>query len=210
MEMKKCTKCGVIKSVDQFSKLTKSKDGLQYGCKQCQDALVKAWYAANRVKKIAQDAKRRLDNIDKYLESERSRREKVREQERARCITWYYANRDHVAEAGKAYRLSHADAESKRIKEWSDNNRECLNDRELKRIAARVRATPTWANLGDIQAVYDRAENMRRETGIKYEVDHIIPMGSKKVQGLHIASNLQIITGLENRKKGNRVWPDMP
>lgn len=33
--MKQCTKCKNIKPYEQFSKLTKSKDGYQYHCKEC-------------------------------------------------------------------------------------------------------------------------------------------------------------------------------
>jgi len=34
--MKQCSKCGVIKPYEQFSKYSKSKDGLQAYCRQCQ------------------------------------------------------------------------------------------------------------------------------------------------------------------------------
>jgi hypothetical protein len=32
---KQCTKCGKVKDYSQFSKLTKSKDGHQFHCKEC-------------------------------------------------------------------------------------------------------------------------------------------------------------------------------
>ena len=46
--------------------------------------------------------------------------------------------------------------------------------------------------------------------GFKWEVDHIVPLQSKLVCGLHVHNNLQVITALENIKKHNKVWPDMP
>jgi hypothetical protein len=41
-------------------------------------------------------------------------------------------------------------------------------------------------------------------------VDHIVPLVSKFVCGLHCEANLQLLPGPENQRKGNRVWPDMP
>jgi hypothetical protein len=35
MAKKQCTKCGIVKPYEQFSKLTKAKDGHQWHCKQC-------------------------------------------------------------------------------------------------------------------------------------------------------------------------------
>lgn len=65
-------------------------------------------------------------------------------------------------------------------------------------------ATPVWANKSKIKEFYLKAVILTKETGIIHEVDHIIPIKGKHVCGLHVESNLQIITQTENRKKGNR------
>ena len=36
-----------------------------------------------------------------------------------------------------------------------------------------------------------------------HEVDHIIPLRGELASGLHVESNLQVITADENRKKNN-------
>lgn len=48
---------------------------------------------------------------------------------------------------------------------------------------------------------YRRAKELTTETGIKHEVDHIIPLRGRNVSGLHIPINLQILTITENRQK---------
>ena len=40
-------------------------------------------------------------------------------------------------------------------------------------------------------------------------VDNIVPLKSAIVCGLHWEGNLQLLTSVENIKKGNRTWPDM-
>lgn len=46
--MKVCTQCLQSKNLDQFAKRNRSKDGLQYKCKECTQLFNKAHYQANR------------------------------------------------------------------------------------------------------------------------------------------------------------------
>jgi 5-methylcytosine-specific restriction endonuclease McrA len=68
---------------------------------------------------------------------------------------------------------------------------------EAKR-RARTRAA-TIGDLTDIQKIYDRCNELRQ--WFKVVVDHIIPLA---LGGAHEASNLQIIYGFENARKGIR------
>jgi hypothetical protein len=67
-------------------------------------------------------------------------------------------------------------------------------------------AKPTWLNEWDefyISELYDIA--IKR--GL--EVDHIIPITNKKVCGLHVPWNLQLLTISENRRKSNKFDEDI-
>lgn len=71
------------------------------------------------------------------------------------------------------------------------------------------RATPLWADMDAMRAIYKEAKRLTRETGELHVVDHIVPKIGKTVCGLHVHWNLQVIHWLPNAQKGNWVWPDM-
>lgn len=66
-------------------------------------------------------------------------------------------------------------------------------------------ACPPWADLEAIDKIYSEAKRLSRETGIKHHVDHIYPLQSKVMCGLHIAMNLQVLPDVVNWKKHNHI-----
>ena len=78
--------------------------------------------------------------------------------------------------------------------------------REMKRYALKVSACPKWANDAAIDAIYKRASALRKE-GFDVQVDHVIPLRSEVVCGLHVENNLRIISAFENQSKGNKFDP---
>ena len=54
----------------------------------------------------------------------------------------------------------------------------------------------------EIKKVYNLRNEMNKGNKLKYEVDHIIPLSKG---GKHHASNLEVITMKENRKKYNKI-----
>jgi 5-methylcytosine-specific restriction endonuclease McrA len=71
-------------------------------------------------------------------------------------------------------------------------------------------ATPKWSERSAIERVYRAAARLSEMLGIDYEVDHIVPIRSEIVSGLHVHANLQLLAAPENNQKSNRHWPDMP
>jgi hypothetical protein len=82
-----------------------------------------------------------------------------------------------------------------------------------KRRAKIKNAVPSWFDELDEFVIHEAAALCRlrkKTTGIKWHIDHIVPLQSKIVCGLHIGCNIQVIPAIQNHKKSNLIWPDMP
>lgn len=75
--------------------------------------------------------------------------------------------------------------------------------------ATKKQATPSWACKQKIKDFYNMAKKLKEDTGKEWHVDHIVPLQSEFVCGLHCEHNLQLLLGRVNRKKSNKTWPDM-
>lgn len=121
--------------------------------------------------------------------------------------TWYLNNR----ERRRAYWLNWSADKKSYLKatyaEWAKRNKPRINALIAKRTASKKCATPRWADMSAILAIYREAARLTVETGVRHEVDHIYPLQSDVVCGLHCPANLQILTKTENIRKGNRI-PD--
>lgn len=75
--------------------------------------------------------------------------------------------------------------------------------RALQR-ARRLLRVPPWADLGAIALLYREAGRLTASTGIPHEVDHVVPLLGTTVSGLHVETNLRVVTKVTNRLKSNR------
>jgi len=111
-------------------------------------------------------------------------------------------------ECRKAYRKEYynLNKEQERFNsaKWAKNNLGKKRAYRAKRRSAILCATPTWAKPIEIKKIYAEADFLSKVTGIKYEVDHIIPLQGKNVCGLHVQNNLRVIQMIDNRKKAYR------
>ena len=76
-----------------------------------------------------------------------------------------------------------------------------------KRRAIKLKRTPSWLTEDDLwmmQEAYSLAKEREQYTGIKWHVDHVIPLQGKLVSGLHVPNNLQVITAYDNLSKSNK------
>ena len=130
-----------------------------------------------------------------YRAVKKSWADKNRDKTRAAVARWDKAN--------KARKLEHAKAYQKRYPAK-------VNEYVVRRYAARRNATPLWANKQYVADMYMLARLVSEITGEKYHVDHIVPLKSDEVCGLHVEHNLQVIHHSANHAKFNTQWPDKP
>ena len=75
---------------------------------------------------------------------------------------------------------------------------------QMARKAAQLQRTPAWADLKKIERIYTTARAMVEAIDEPYLVDHVIPLRGKRVSGLHVHTNLQILLRAENARKYNK------
>jgi len=105
------------------------------------------------------------------------------------------------------WRGSNRDKEQKRISQWRKTNPDKRCATEAKRRANKKNATPFWANQEKIKRFYAKSKKFEQLTGIIHHVDHIYPLKSDFLCGLHVENNLQVLTAEKNISKNNRTWP---
>jgi len=69
-------------------------------------------------------------------------------------------------------------------------------------------ATPKWITPEQklaMRQLYLQAMDLTKLTGERYVVDHIVPLISDEVCGLHVPWNLRVITQEENLRKSNKL-----
>ena len=82
--------------------------------------------------------------------------------------------------------------------------------RDAKRRSSKIQRTPRWIKdvfVEEIKVIYNRANLIKKFTGESWHVDHIVPLKGKKVSGLHVPWNLQLLPASENLAKSNKFSP---
>lgn len=98
---------------------------------------------------------------------------------------------------GKKWREENKD----KIKNYRREKRHLYNSHQQRRELLKVKATPNWLTKEDFEII----TNIYLEAKyFGYHVDHIVPIRGKKVCGLHVPDNLQILSPFENISKKNR------
>lgn len=221
---KRCSKCNVIKIASEFYK--SSLYGLQSQCKKCKKYKPKTGRNFNRSKARERGDKTFISGIacilcggfERYTCSSACVAcNKIKAKE------YYHSNPDKSKDrwnkysktekgikacrkSSKKYRLNpknkEAIAEAKR--KCRVKKPDLYNAISKSYVRKKAKAMPLWADNKEILEYYRKASKQ----GL--EVDHVVPIKSDIVCGLHCIDNFQLLTRSENASKGNRYWPDMP
>jgi len=173
--MKTCTKCKQEKPFDFYHK-GNAKGGYRTWCKACV-AEYKKQYKITNADKIKQ-VQQAYDTVQNPLRKQYFQQR-------------YVKNKQHILSVNSAY-----------IKANPHKNA-C---KEAKRRTAKLQRTPNWLIQDDywmIEQAYELAALRTKMFGFSWHVDHIIPLQGKKVSGLHVPHNLQVIPAKVNLSKHN-------
>ena len=143
-----------------------------------------------------------------------------RKQNRIKCNTnlrkWQHENPQKVYLSNKAWHSQNREQYNKILRDWNKANPEKKKGYQYKysqanpgKCAAKVakyratkfNATPKWLTkeqLKEMELIYINCPS-------GYHVDHIYPLQSDVVCGLHVPWNLQYLPAKENISKGNKL-----
>lgn len=181
-----CKKCGGVE---------RTRDGHCVACKRERE---RAWYAANKAKKLVWVARYTKNNPpDPTKMAANQQRYAAKHPGRAKVASAlsYLRNKSEVRLRSVAWYRAHP---------------ESVAAKQARRRSTALQATPVWANDFFIKEAYALARLRTKIFGFKWHVDHIVPLNSGIVCGLHVEHNLQVIPGASNLAKSNRFWPHQP
>ena len=176
MITKECTVCRSVLPSSDFYSYKKTK--LRSSCKKCMNA----------------------DNKGRALAWKHRNADALRAKDRE----LYWANPEKASAKYKKYYRENIEFHTNRAKAYIQANPGKAAAAAMLRHNYVKRATLKGLSKEDFTPIYALAANMTERTGIRHEVDHIIPLRAKKASGLHVPWNLQVLTKSENSSKGNR------
>jgi hypothetical protein len=172
-------------------------------CSKCKQVkLFECFYKASKTKIGYADRCKPCD-----LEYQRNRKAEKAESNKR----WYEKNGQKQNEIKrvktKEKRLAYLEAKVlalENIEKWRRN--------QAKRALQKKIATPKWVDgqhHSRIGKIYEAAQKLQELTGSIYHVDHIVPLFSKDVCGLHVWWNLQPLPESYNLAKNNVFDPNL-
>jgi hypothetical protein len=131
---------------------------------------------------------------------------KLKRKERAK--KWREETKDKRTEYTNNYYAANKEKRAKYVSLWASENKEKKCASSNKRRSAILNRTPKWVDddeLWVIKEAYSLALLREKFTGIKWHVDHYLPLQGRKVSGLHTMYNLQVIPASQNSRKHNKM-----
>ena len=174
--MKTCYKCKEDKPFEMFHKSKTIKDGFASYCKPC---------------KKAQDAQYRKDNPEKVAESQKK---------------WAQANPEKVKAIRKKWKQANPEKKAAIDKKYEQANPHKKRAANAKRRATILKASGPWTDHKLFEEMSAECVRLEKLTGIKFHIDHSVPLQGKGVSGLHIEGNWEILTESDNTRKGNKWY----
>lgn len=206
----KCVECARLALLDRYAnnrekELLRSKE---YRTKNADLVNERNRVALREKRKNSPEVMRSYDKT-KYLKirNDPVLLEKERARQRDKQKRAYLKDPEKLKERAKRSRTAtpeRIEATRQSCREYKRRNPEVIRQLNLKHNhldrAARLQRVPRWLTDEEIVKIRQLYEEARSK-GL--QVDHIIPLQGKMVSGLHVYSNLQLLTRSENASKKN-------
>lgn len=182
---KVCSKCQCEKAPTEFTKLKRSKDGLNTWCKSC----FRQNYQANKQKILE---KQKL-----WVQNNRERSREIKKK-------WSEANPEKQSLAIRAWQDKNAEHFKTLKKKWREDNSELLRVHTINR---RRKLSAGKLSVGIVETLLNLQDGKCAGCGGKlngdYHIDHIHPISKG---GKNVDTNVQLLHGKCNLVKAAK-WP---
>ena len=178
---KKCGTCKTEKTFDMFYKASKGTHGISARCKQCDLEYQK------------QRKEQKSISNKKWADSNKG-----------------IAYKNLLRKKSKTNKLIKLNDKLEKLGELTEEKVFGWKKNYIKRNIAKAKATPHWLDFEHKQKIlqiYAITQQLQESTGAIYHVDHIVPLMSESVCGLHVWWNLQPLQEKSNVLKNNTFNP---
>jgi hypothetical protein len=152
----------------------------------------------------------RLKNKDKvsaYKKEYRSRPE-VKELERTAARKYWSENKEKKIQKDRRWKAANPEKYKAAVASAKRKKPGCSTFYSAKHRVAKSQRVPMWFAEFD-EFVWKEAAQLAKSrkiaTGITWQVDHMYPLRSKTVSGLHVWNNCQVIPEKLNQEKKNKM-----
>lgn len=196
---KVCSKCGIEKSHDRFSKHESTRDGLRSYCKECARGQLREWRRTSPAHVAYLVAKR--DDLRRYNADYYTRH---RAEIKAAAKRWAEENPERARLGRRTYYESRRAEIKQKQKVYYEQNKQAFLDRAATRRARKRAAV--------VERVF-RSVVFRRDQGLcgicrtavdpgHWHLDHVVPLSRG---GEHSYANVQVTHPECNLRKGSRA-----
>lgn len=202
--MKICNVCCKELPKESFYKKRSSLEGC---CKSCKDN--------KRKRRIELDPSIKVRHAQVNATRRQCRKEdpEIAARDSAYAAEYYQKHKESYDKMNSDWYKANPEKRLAVQRNWQQKNQGRVRYLSNKRRIAKLNATPSWAKSEWetflVEEIYNLALDYQKALGTEFHVDHIVPLQSDKVCGLHCAANLQILSAHDNYTKSNKHWPDM-
>lgn len=175
---KRCSRCGQLKTRDEYYNNKARRDGLAVYCKLCHNDINKIYNKMHRAKVNHRLAKWRNNNRDRIRQQEREYRHLNPERHRQRAAKWKKNHPDKCKELRRRRYLANPTEEKRKTAEWRKQNPKMVKQQKERRRARKYYSKYEKINRDTVYV---------RDSGICYickktvepqnwHLDHIVPL----------------------------------